>query len=92
VIADDDPIFQIPFPFVNGAPPIWHHGGTRALGVKSRDRWIVFYHPGDINDAWKTGHSGLSPDMWKGSMEMGINIVYYAFTHYLEATQKYRKK
>jgi hypothetical protein len=92
IIADDDPIFQIPFPFVNGAPPIWHHGGRRALGIKNRDRWIVFYHPGDINDAWKTGHSGLDPEMWKGSMEMGINIVYYAFTHYLEATRKYRKK
>jgi len=91
VIADDDPIFQIPWPFPNGAPPIWHHGGRRALGIKNKDRWIVFYHPGDINDAWKTGHGGLDPDMAKGAIEMGINIVYYAFTHYLEATRKYRK-
>ncbi|MCZ7646468.1 MAG: DUF4159 domain-containing protein [Planctomycetota bacterium] len=53
VISDDDPIFQQPYPFPNGAPPLWHHGGNQALGIKHEGRWIVFYHPGDINDAWK---------------------------------------
>ena len=91
VIADDDPIFQMPYAFPNGAPPLWHHGGMQALGIKHKDRWAVFYHPGDINDAWKTGHSGLRPDLAKGAFEMGVNIVYYAFTHYLEQTRKYRK-
>jgi hypothetical protein len=90
-IADDDPIFQVPFRFPNGAPPLWHHGGRRALGVKYKNRWVVFYHPGDINDAWKTGHSGLDPRMADGAIEMGVNIVYYSFTHYLELTRKYRK-
>ena len=91
VIADDDPIFQIPFVFPNGAPPLWHHGGMRAMGIKNKGRWVVFYHPGDINDAWKTGHSGMDAELTKGAMEMGINIVYYSFTHYLEITRKYRK-
>ncbi|MCG3148808.1 MAG: hypothetical protein PCFJNLEI_02255 [Verrucomicrobiae bacterium] len=90
-IADDDPIFQAPFTFANGAPPLWHHGGRRALGVKYKNRWVVFYHPGDINDAWKTGHSGLDPRLADGAIEMGVNIVYYSFTHYLELTRKYRK-
>ena len=90
-IADDDPVFQMPYAFPNGAPPLWHHGGLRALGIKHQDRWVVFYHPGDVNDAWKTGHSGLRPDLAKGAFQMGVNIVYYAFTHYLEATRKYRK-
>lgn len=90
-IADDDPIFQIPFVFPNGAPPLWHHGGMRAMGIKNRGRWVVFYHPGDINDAWKTGHSGMDSELTKGAMEMGVNIVYYSFTHYLELTRKYRK-
>lgn len=90
-IADDDPIFQMPFTFPNGAPPLWHHGGTRALGVKYRDRWVVFYHPGDLNDAWKTGSSGLDPRLASGSMEVGLNVMYYAFTHYLELTRRYRK-
>lgn len=91
VIADDDPLFQFPFSFPNGAPPLWHHGGNRALGIKQGDRWVLFYHPGDVNDAWKTGHSGLDPDLAQGAFQLGINIVYYAFTHYLEETREYRK-
>ena len=58
---------------------------------KNRERWVVFYHPGDIHDAWKTGHSGMAPELAKQAMEMGINIVYYSFTHYLDMTRKYRK-
>ena len=91
VIADDDPIFQMPYAFPNGAPPLWHHGGMRALGIKHKDRWVVFYHPGDVNDAWKSGHSGLRPELAKGAFQLGVNIIYYAFTHYLEETRKYRK-
>jgi len=90
-ISDDDPIFQAPFTFANGAPPLWHHGGMRAQGVKYKGRWAIFYHPGDINDAWKTGHSGMEAQMAEGAIEMGVNIVYYAFTHYLELTRKDRK-
>lgn len=90
-ISDDDPIFQAPYVFPNGAPPLWHHGGSRAMGVKHNGRWIVFYHPGDVNDAWKSGHSGLSPDKAKGAFDLGVNVLYYSFTKYLEATAKYRK-
>jgi hypothetical protein len=91
IIADDDMIFQLPFTFANGAPPLWHHGGMRALGVKYKGRWAIFYHPGDLNDAWKTGRSGMSEQLSEGAMEIGVNIVYYAFTHYLELTRKDRK-
>ncbi len=91
VVSDDDPIYQMPYTFANGAPPLWHHGGTRALGIKRGNRWVVYYHPGDMNDAWKTGHSGLRPQLARQSMQLGINIVYHAFTHYLDATRKYRK-
>jgi len=90
-IPDDDPIFQMPFIFPNGSPPLWHHGGRKARGIKHRGRWCVFYHPGDLNDAWKTGHSGLRPKMAKAAHQMGVNVVYYAITHYLEATRKERK-
>jgi len=90
-IADDDPLFQEPYTFPNGAPPLWHHGGTRALGIKIKDRWCLFYHPGDLNDAWKTDHKNTNPELSKAAMEMGINVVYYAFTQYLEMTAKYRK-
>jgi hypothetical protein len=90
-IADDDPLFQGPFTFPNGAPPLWHHGGSRALGVKHQNRWAVFYHPGDVNDAWKTGGSGMNRDLCDQSYKLGVNIVYHAFTHYLDLTRKYRK-
>jgi hypothetical protein len=91
VIADDDPIFQAPFVFPNGAPPLWHHGGNRALGIKHQNRWAVFYHPGDINDAWKTGYSGMSRNLAEQSYNLGVNIIYHAFTNYLDQTRKYRK-
>lgn len=91
VVADDDPIYQMPYVFPNGAPPLWHHGGSRALGLKRGRRWTVYYFPGDLNDAWKTGHSGMNPYLARRSYQLGINVVYHAFTHYLEATRKYRK-
>jgi len=87
-ISDDDVIFQAPYPFPNGAPPLWHHGGSRAMGVRHNGRWVVFYHPGDVNDAWKTGHSGLSPDKAKAAYNLGVNVLYYSFTKYLEAAAK----
>lgn len=81
-IANDDPLFRAPYLFPNGAPPFWHHAGTRALGVKHNGRWIVFYHPGDINDAWKDGHSGASADVAAHAYRLGINIMFYAFNNY----------
>ena len=90
-ISDDDLIFQMPVVFANGAPPLWHHGGWRAMGVKHNGRWCVFYHPGDIHDAWKSGRTGMDPKMAAGAINMGVNIIYYSFTHYLELTHKYRK-
>jgi hypothetical protein len=90
-ISEDDPIFQIPFTFPHGAPPLWHHGGSKAKGIKYKGRWTVFYFPGDLNDAWKTGHSGLDPALAESAFHLGTNIVYYSFTHYLQETRKYRK-
>ncbi len=90
-IADDDAIFRAPFLFAHGAPPLWHHGGMRAQGARYKGRWAIFYHPGDINDAWKTGHSGMDANMSEGAFEMGVNVVFYAFTHYLELTRKERQ-
>lgn len=91
VISDDDPIFQIPFTFAHGAPPLWHHGGQNVMGIRVKNRWVVFYHPGDINDAWKTGHSGIEPELAEKAYQTGVNVVYYSFMRYFEATKKYRK-
>jgi hypothetical protein len=83
-IANDDIIYRQPYLFPNGAPPLWHHSGTRALGLKHNGRWIVFYHQGDINDAWQTGHSGVSPHLADQAYKMGINVINYAFNAYYE--------
>ena len=91
VIADDDPLFQVPFTFPNGAPPLWHHSGTRVLGIKHNGRWVVYFHPGGIHNAWKTGHSGMDPVLAEDATRIGINVIYYAFTNYLEETRGYRQ-
>ena len=82
-IPNDDPIFSQPFRFPNGAPPLWHHDGSRARGIKIDGRWAVFYFPGNLNDAWKTSHGGQPPAIVTQAMRLGMNIVYYASVHYL---------
>ena len=91
-IADDDMLYQLPYGFPNGAPSFWHHGGRRALGLKHEGRWIVFYHPGDMNDAWKSpGYSDVTPEMRNAAMHLGVNLVYYAFNQWDDAVSKVRK-
>jgi len=81
-IPNDDTIYQQPYIFPEGAPPLWHHDGTRALGIRDEGRWLVFYHPGDINDAWKDGASGASPEVQDQAFKVGINVMFYAFSQY----------
>lgn len=91
-IADDDMIYQLPYGFPDGAPAFWAHGGRRGLGVKHEGRWCVFYHPGDMNDAWKSqGYTDVTPEMRDAAMNLGINLVYYSFNQWNDAVQKQRK-
>jgi len=83
-IPYDDVIFQQPFYFPSGAPPLWHHSGNQAMGVKYNGRWIVFYHQGDINDAWKDGHSGASQNLAEQAYKLGVNVINYAFNQYMQ--------
>jgi len=85
-IPNDDPIFREPYLFADGAPPLWHHDGKRALGVRApgTSRLCVFYHPGDLHDAWKSGHSGLSQDKANSAMKLSINVISYAISNYLD--------
>ena len=91
-IPKDDVIFQRPFALTNGAPSVRDYGGKDAMGVKYKGRWAVFYHPGHIADAWKTEHPGIDESTAKDALSMGVNIVHYAFSNYLEETQKYRQR
>jgi hypothetical protein len=91
-ISDDDVLYQQPTTFPDGAPSFWHHGGSRALGIKHEGRWIVFYHPGDMNDAWKApGYSDVTPEMRHNAMQLGINLVAYAFNQWNDAVARLRK-
>ena len=88
-IASDDTIFQLPYEFPEGAPVFWHHGGWRALGIKHEGRWVAFYHPGDMNDAWKSeGFSEATPEMREAAMHLGVNLIYYSFNSWAEAVIK----
>jgi hypothetical protein len=88
-IADDDELYRLPFMFPDGAPAFWHHGGRRALGIKHEGQWVVFYHPGDMNDAWKSpGYTDVSPEMRASAMHLGINLVRYAFDRWNDAVAK----
>jgi hypothetical protein len=82
-IAKDDILFQQPFLFPNGAPPLWHHSGNNAMGIKYRGRWVVFYHQGDVNDAWKNDHSGANEGTAAQAYKLGVNVINYAFNQYM---------
>jgi Domain of unknown function (DUF4159) len=93
VIEDSDPIFQRPFRFEHGVDPHWHHGGTEALGIRgANQRWMVFYHPGDVKDCWKDDAHRIPKHTRDNAFQIGYNIIYYSMTRYLEETRKYRKK
>ncbi len=88
-IADDDMLYQVPYTFPNGAPPFWRLGGTRALGIKHEGRWVAFYHPGDMNGAWKSqGYTDVTPEMRDAAMNLGVNLIYYAFNQWNDAVSK----
>lgn len=91
-IADDDMIYQLPYSFPDGAPPFWARAGSRAMGIKHDGRWAVFYHPGDMNDAWKSQqYTDVTPEMRDAAMNLGVNLVYYSFNQWNDAISKLRK-
>jgi len=81
-IPNDDEIYRRPCSLPNGAPPLWHHDGYSGQGIKVNGRWVVFFHPGDMGDAWKAGNSGTDPETYEAAYDMGANLMYYALWHY----------
>jgi hypothetical protein len=82
-VPDDDSLYREPFIFPNGAPLLWNHGNTRPMGIKHEGAWVVYYHSGDMLDAWRTGNSGASKALVNRAYKLGVNIMYYTFTRYL---------
>lgn len=77
----DDPIHSVPYriPFL---PYVAPHGGKEALGWKVDGRWVAYYSPGDIADAWSDGHAGVKPEVWEYCFQLGTNVMFYAHLEY----------
>lgn len=77
----DDVIHRIPYrlPFL---PYVAPHGGKEALGWWVDDRWVCYYHPGDMGDAWCDDHAGVKTEIWELCYQLGTNIIFYAHVEY----------
>jgi len=86
-IPADDVIYQFPNALTVGASSSLESRGAKPLGIKEGDRWIVFYHPGDMNDTWKSpDHTDATPEMRKVGIELGKNLLHYAFNQWCSKT------
>lgn len=86
----DDVIHRIPYP-IPFLPYVAPHGGKQALGWWQDGRWLAYYHPGDIGDAWSDGNAGVDREVWQACYQLGTNVIFYANSEYskwLEAREK----
>lgn len=81
IVPLDDPIHTRPYklPFL---PYVALHGGKNALGWKDSklDRWLCYYHPGDLGDAWSDGHAGVEKHISEACYQLGVNVIFYSFS------------
>ncbi len=80
-IPRDDIIHRVPYP-IPRLPYVAPHGGNVALGWKVDGRWVAYYHPGDIGDAWADDHSGVPPEIWDACYQLGTNVINYALAEH----------
>jgi len=87
----DDVIHRVPFalPFL---PYVAPHGGRDAWGWKLDGRWVVYYHPGDIGDAWADGHSNVPREVYESCYQLGTNVIFYAHAEYNKWLDAQKKK
>jgi len=87
----DDTIHKIPYsiPFL---PYVAPHGGKDALGWYKDGRWVCYYHPGDIGDAWADGHAGVKAEVWEGCYQLGTNVIFYAHAEFDKWQRAQRKE
>lgn len=80
-IPRDDRIHQRPFALPQ-LPIVVAHGGTTPLGWKLDGRWVVYYHPGALSDAWRDDHAGIKKDVYEMCYQLGVNVIFYAHREY----------
>ncbi len=84
----DHPIHRS-VPFV---PIVAPHGGRIAYGWVIDSRLAVYYHPGDIGDAWADGHAGVPESVYEACYRLGGNVMLYSYTGYSKWLQTRKKK
>lgn len=96
VLPDVEPI-RVPLdhpihssvPFV---PIVAPHGGRIAYGWVIDSRLAVYYHPGDIGDAWADGHAGVPESVYEACYRLGGNVMLYSHAGYSKWLQTRKKK
>ncbi len=82
----DDIIHRVPFS-IPALPYVVPHGGKEAIGWSADGRWLVYYHPGDISDAWADGHAGVPREIYDSCFKLGANVINYAYAEYSKRLQ-----
>lgn len=82
-IPSDHEIFNIAYKFPKGLPKIHEHDGKRpqAFGIFNENRLVLlFTYESDLGDGWEDPEVHNDPaDIREKALEMGANIVKYAF-------------
>jgi hypothetical protein len=83
-LPSEHPIFRQKFNF-NGVPKIHEHDGKRpqAFGIMEEGRLLCLYtYETDLSDGWEDPEiHNDPPEKRKQALQMGANILMYAFTH-----------
>ncbi|MGB7393739.1 MAG: DUF4159 domain-containing protein [Pricia sp.] len=84
-LGADHPIFKEVYDFPEGLPKIHEHDGKRpqALGIYHEGRLVLLFTvESDLGDGWEDPSVHNDPeDVRKKALQMGANIVAYAFGH-----------
>ena len=87
----DDQIHLVPYP-IPFLPYVAPHGGKDAWGWKVDGRWVCYYHPGDIGDAWMDDHAGVRREIWESCYQLGTNVIFYGHAEYSKWLEARKKK
>ncbi len=85
-IPRDDDIHRRPYSLPE-LPFVVAHGGTVPLGWKVDGRWVAYYHPGALSDAWRDDRAGIRREIAEACYQLGVNILLYAH----EEAEKWRQ-
>lgn len=82
-IPANHPLFNSHFKFPNGLPKIHEHDGLppKALGIFENNKLVLLYtYESDLGDGWEDPQiHNDSPEVRLKALQMGANIVKYAF-------------